>query len=274
MALGLQTNVSSLEVQKNVLKVHNALNQSFNRISSGYRINSAADDAAGLAVSESMRSQIRSYAVAERNANDAVSMCQTAEGALGEMHNVLGRMRELAMESANGTMSSTDRDNIQEEYSSLVNELERVQGSTNFNGVPLLLTDPTNIQFQIGISNDGADQLTIAFGGLDLSQLSASQVDGTDSSNALAALDTIDQTIDTISSSRAALGADMNRLDVVTNNIQTMRLNLSAANSRIRDTDVAEEMATLSKNQILSQAGVSLLSQSNQLPQLALQLLK
>jgi flagellin len=274
MALGLQTNVPSLEVQKNLFRTQTALSKSFNKISSGFRINSAADDAAGLAISESMKAQVRSYVVAERNANDAVSMAQTAEGALGEMHDVLGRMRELAMQSSNGTMSTIDRTNIQAEYSALQNELSRIQGGTNFNAVQLLAQDTTSVTFQVGLNNDPNDQLSIQFGGLDLSNLLSSSVAGDTPDSALTALGTIDSVSQAISTQRSSLGAAMNRLDVVTHNIQTMRLNLQAANSRIRDTDVAEEMAVLSKNQILSQAGVSVLAQANQLPQLALNLLK
>jgi flagellin len=274
MALGLLTNVASLDVQANLARTQTALTASFNKISSGDRINSAADDAAGLAISESMKAQIRSYVIAERNANDAVSMSQTAEGALGEMHDVLGRMRELAMQSSNGTYSTTDRDNIQQEYSALQAELDRIKQSTKFNGVDLLSANAKPITFQVGLTADTNDQLQVGFGELDLTNLLASSVSGSDPTNAQASLQTIDDAIQTVSSQRAALGAAMNRLNVVTQNIQTMRLNLTAANSRIRDTDVAAEMANLSKNQILSQAGVSVLAQANQLPQLALNLLK
>jgi flagellin len=274
MALGLLTNVASLDVQSNLARTQNALTASFNKISSGDRINTAADDAAGLAISESMKAQIRSYVIAERNANDAVSMAQTAEGALGEMHDVLGRMRELAMQSSNGTYSSIDRDNIQQEYSALQAELDRIKQSTKFNGVDLLSANAKPITFQVGLTADTNDQLQVAFGELDLTNLLASSVSGADPTNAQASLQTIDDAIQTVSSQRASLGAAMNRLNVVTQNIQTMRLNLTAANSRIRDTDVAAEMANLSKNQILSQAGVSVLAQANQLPQLALNLLK
>ena len=274
MALGLQTNIASLEIQKNLSRTQSALTTSFNRISSGYRINSAADDAAGLAISESMKAQIRSYVIAERNANDAVSMSQTAEGALGEMHDVLGRMRELAMQSSNGTMSTTDRDNIQQEYTALQSELSRIKESTKFNGVALLSATAAPVTFQVGLTADSNDQLQVDFGELNLTDLMGSNVSGADASAAQASLGTIDGAIQNISSQRAQLGAAMNRLTVVTQNIQTMRLNLSSANSRIRDTDVAEEMAQLSRTQILSQAGVSVLSQANQLPQLALNLLK
>ncbi len=274
MALGLQTNIASLDIQKNLSRTQNSLTTSFNRISSGYRINSAADDAAGLAISESMKAQIRSYVIAERNANDAVSMSQTAEGAMGEMHDVLGRMRELAMQSSNGTMSGTDRDNIQSEYSALQSELTRIKESTKFNGVALMSAAAAPVTFQVGLTADPNDQLQVDFGELDLTNLMASSVSGSDAVNAQASLAVIDAASQSISSQRAQLGAAMNRLSVVTQNIQTMRLNLSSANSRIRDTDVAEEMAQLSRTQILSQAGVSVLSQANQLPQLALNLLK
>jgi flagellin len=274
MALGLQTNVPAIEVQKNMYRTQSALTKSFNKISSGFRINSAADDAAGLAISESMKAQIRSYVVAERNANDAVSMAQTAEGALGEMHDVLGRMRELGMQAANGTMSEENRTNIQAEFEALQSEISRIQNGTQFNAVNLLVSSESAVIFQVGLKNVTNDQLTITFGGLDLSSVLATAVSGVSSDAALASLSEIDSAIQAVSTQRATLGAAMNRLDVVTHNIQTMRLNLSAANSRIRDTDVAEEMASLSKNQILSQAGVSVLAQANQLPQLALSLLK
>jgi flagellin len=274
MALGLLTNVASLDVQQNLNRTQLSLAASYNRVSSGDRINSAADDAAGLAISESMKSKIRSYVIAERNANDAVSMAQTAEGALGQMHDVLSRMRELAMQSANGTYSSIDRDNIQQEYTALQAELNRIKDSTKFNGVDLLSANAAPIVFQVGLTADSNDQLQVDFGELVLSDLMNSSVAGTDGTTAQASLQIIDDSIQLVSNQRAALGAAMNRLTVVTQNIQTMRLNLTAANARIRDTDVAEEMANLSRNQILSQAGVSVLSQANQLPQLALNLLK
>jgi flagellin len=274
MALGLLTNVASLNVQNNLTRTQALLTASFNKISSGDRINTAADDAAGLAISESMKAQIRSYVIAERNANDAVSMTQTAEGALGEMHNVLGRMRELAMQSSNGTYSSVDRGNIMKEYSALQAELDRIKQSTRFNGVELLSANAKPMVFQVGLTADPNDQLQVDFGELNLTDLMNSSVSGDDAINAQASLQVIDDAIQTVSSQRAALGATMNRLNVVTQNIQTMRLNLTAANSRVRDTDVAAEMANLSKNQILSQAGVSVLAQANQLPQLALNLLK
>jgi flagellin len=271
MALVINTNVASLEAQKNVLSNQKALQSSFNKLSSGFRVNSAADDAAGLAISESMKSQIRSYTVAERNAADGASMAQTAEGALGEVHNVLGRMRELAMQASNGSLGETDRDYLDAEYQSLKAEIGRVQGSAKFNGQELVGSADNEITFQVGLENTASDQITLTFGGVDLADLldSANTVAGTGADDALDALSTIDDAIETVSTSRSKFGAAMNRLDVATSTIQTMRLNISAANSRIRDVDVAEESAKMSRNQVLTQAGASVLAQANQIPQLA-----
>ncbi len=245
------------------------------RLSSGFRINSAKDDAAGLAISESMMTQIRSYTVAERNANDAISMVQTAEGALGEVQNIMGRMRELAMQGANGSLTDIDRGFLDTEYQALKAEIFRIQGSAKFNGKQLLNASAVAYTFQVGLDNTGSDQITITFGGFGLSAIldSASNVAGSTTSTALAALSIIDGTMDIISTERAKYGASMNRMEITTSSIQTMRLNLSAANSRIRDVDVAMETSTLAKNQVLSQAGVSVLSQANQLPQLAMKLI-
>jgi len=274
MALVIQTNISSMESQKNLLVNQAALSKSFNRLSSGFRINSAADDAAGLGISESMKSQIRSYTVAERNANDGISMAQTAEGALGEMHNVLGRMRELAMQSSNGSMTSQDRGYVQTEFSLLQAEMGRIQDSAKFNGKQLVAPSATVITFQVGLDNTSSDQISVTFGGLSLTSiLNSAAVSGASTSQALAALSVIDTAIQSVSTARSNFGAAMNRLEVSTSNIQTMRLNISSANSRIRDVDVAEETARMSKNQVLSQAGISILSQANQLPQLATQLI-
>ncbi len=276
MALTIQTNVASMQTQKNLSQTQSMLGQSFARLSSGFRVNSAADDAAGLAISESMKAQIRSYVVAERNANDAVSMTQTAEAALGEMHSILGRMRELAMQGANGSLTEADRGYLNTEFVELQEEMSRLQTSAKFNGRSLLAETAESVTFQIGPDDVASDQLTLSFGGLGLTSLLApsTNVSGATSANALAALGEIDSALTTISTERAKYGAAMNRLEVTVSSIQTMRLNLSAANSRIRDVDVAQETATLSRNQILSQAGVAVLAQANQLPQLALGLLQ
>jgi flagellin len=274
MALNIQTNVASLEAQKSLYGNQKALMSSFNKLSSGFRVNSAADDAAGLAISESMKSQIRSYTVAERNAADGISMSQTAEGALGEVHDVLGRMRELAMQASNGSLGSTDRGYTNTEFQSLSAEITRIQDSTKFNGNKLVNSTASTVTFQVGLNNSSSDQIAVDFGGLDLSALTATDISGATASAALAALGTIDTAITSVSDSRSKFGTAMNRLQVATGNIQTMRLNISAANSRIRDVDVAQETASLSRNQVLSQAGVSVLAQANQLPQMAFSLIQ
>lgn len=270
MALNIQTNVASLEAGRAVGRNQKALSASFNKLSSGFRVNTAADDAAGLAISESMKSQIRSYTVAERNAADGISMAQTAEGALGEVHEVLGRMRELAMQASNGSYGAADRDYVNKEFTKLGAEIERIQQSTKFNGKELIASTVTDdITFQVGLNDETFDKISVSFNNLTLTDVIAAGVDGADTVNALAALDTIDTAIASVSDKRAEFGASVNKLEVASNNIQTMRLNISAANSRIRDVDVAAESATMARNQVLSQASVSVLAQANQLPQLA-----
>ncbi len=276
MPLNIQTNVASIQANINVSRNQQALMGSFQKLSSGYRVNTAADDAAGLAISESMKSQVRSYTVAERNAADGVSMAQTAEGALGEVHEVLGRMRELAMQSSNGSLGSSDRDYLNQEFSSLQGEISRIQASTKFNGNDLISsTTAAAVTFQVGLNSNANDQVSVSFNGLNLSTVTgtATTVAGTNSGNALAALSTIDTAIATVSGARAGFGAAINKLGVASNNIQTMRLNISSANSRIRDVDVATETSNMSRNQVLTQAGISVLAQANKLPQLAFGLL-
>ena len=274
--IDVKSNIQSLDAQVKLNSTQMAVNKSFQRLSSGYRINTAADDAAGLAISESMKSQIRSYTVAERNASDAISMTQTAEASLGDMHDILGRMRELAMQSANGDMTSVDRGYIDTEFNSLKAEMGRIEGSAKFNGRQLVAAATSAITFQIGLDNTGSDQITLTFGGMSLSTLlsASTNVSGATAGNALASLQRIDDAIQTISTNRAKYGATLNRLDITVSSIQTMRLNITSANSRIRDVDVAMETANLSKNQVLAQAGVAVLAQANQLPQLALKLLQ
>jgi flagellin len=276
MPITIKTNIPSLQAQKNLQATTTALNSSFDRLSSGLRIVTAADDAAGLAISESMMTQIRSFTIAERNAQDAVSMVQTAEGALSEVHSIMGRLRELAMQGANGSLTSSDRGFLDTEYQALKAEIGRIQQSAKFNGKELLSLNVSTIQFQIGLDNTTSDQLTLTFGGFGLTAItgSANLISGSGISAALDALSTIDNALSIVSTERAKYGAAMNRLGITISSIQTMRLNLSAANSRIRDVDVAAETAALARNQVLSQAGVSVLSQANQLPQLALNLLQ
>jgi len=274
MALVIQTNVAAMSAQKNLDKNQKMLAGSFQKLSSGFRVNTAADDAAGLAVSESMKSQIRSFTVAERNAGDAISMAQTAEGSLGDVHDILGRMRELGVQSANGSLTNGDRGYLNTEFGALKSEITRIQGSAKFNGVTLLQATAATVKFQVGLNNTGSDQIDVTFGGVTLGAVaSGGAADVSTQTAALNSLAQIDTAIGNVSSYRSKFGAAMNRLDVATSNIQTMRLNISAANSRIRDVDVATETSALSRNQVLSQAGASILAQTNQLPQLAFGLL-
>jgi len=267
------TNLASLSVQRNLRKNYGALQKSFARFSSGLRINSAADDAAGLAISESMRSRIRSYAVAERNAQDGISMVQTAEGALGEVHSVLGRMRELAMQASNGTLSVSDRSQVANEFSELQSEVTRLQGSAEFNGVQVISENSTSVGFQVGVSAGAFDRINVTLGGVTLTTVLAASTALFSQTSALDSLARIDSAIESVSTSRAGFGAAMNRLGIAQSSNATMRLNLSAAESRIRDLDIAQEAMNLTRNQVLAQAGLSILLQANQLPQMAFSLI-
>jgi flagellin len=268
MGLRINTNVASLNAQSNLFNVTSKLSGNYSRLSSGLRIASAADDAAGLGISERMRSQVRSYGVAARNAQDGLSLAQTAEGALGEVSNILGRMRELAMQSSNGTLSANDRTTLDAEYDALVDEITRISGDTEFNGVALL--DNTNtVAIQVGV--DAGE--TIALTMVDVSALTVAADDVSTQAGASAALAKIDADIETVNTARGSLGAGQNRLSSTLRSILNTRENLSAAESRIRDVDVASETAELTKNSIMQQAATSVLAQANAQPQLALSLL-
>jgi len=269
MGLRVNTNIASLTAQRNLGAVSNRLQGNYSRLASGLRIASAADDAAGLAISERMRSQIRSFTVAGRNAQDGISLVQTAEGALNEVSNQLGRLRELAIQASNGTLTTPDRATLDLEFQALKNEITRISGETEFNGVALLdNTTPLNIH--VGL--DSTD--TIAVTPVDVAGVSATLGDVTDETNALAQLALVDTAIGDISTARGALGASQNRLQSAFASIQSARENLSAAESRIRDVDIASETADLTRNSILQQAATSVLGQANAQPQIALSLLQ
>jgi len=279
MALSIKTNVESLGAQRNLSNTQKTLAANFGRLSSGLRINTAADDAAGLAISERLKSQIRSLSQAERNANDGISLLQTAEGALNENSGLLIRMRELAMQASTDTVGTAEKALLQTEFDELVNEIGRIADVTQFNGVNLLDGTTSAFNFQVGIGATPADTIsanmvsisTSAYGGAgDLSALDIA----TSSSSAASALATLDTAINVTSESRASLGSVQNRLQVTVSNLQGARENLTAANSRIRDVDVAEESSALTRNNILLQAGVAVLSQANLAPQAALSLLR
>jgi len=278
MAITINTNVASLNAQRNLGTTQMQLQGNLGRLSTGLRINTAADDAAGLAISEKLKAQIRGLAQAERNANDGVSLLQTAEGAMNEVSGIMSRMRELAVQSATGTVGDAERVFLNNEFQALSDEIDRIADVTEFNGTLLLDGSSSNLTFQVGINATSQDRLSV---GID--DLHADQLGGTSSnistqnlssvSAAQASLAVIDQAISDISASRGELGAFQNRLNVTIANLGSARENLSAANSRIRDVDVASETAAMTRNNILMQAGVSVLAQANQMPSVALSLL-
>jgi flagellin len=275
----VRTNVASLNAQRNLFQTQNTIDSALARLSSGYRITKAGDDAAGLGISVNLEAQIRSYNQAARNAQDGISVVQTAEGALNEVSNIITRMRELAMQSASAGVSNTERTYIQKESDALKTEINRIADATEYNGNALLNTTGKVLTFQIGIRNIAAnDRISVTTVDVNLSSLGAAGVFSTLSlstqTTAQLALSSIDIALQMVSQARASLGATGNRLTSVISQIQTASENLSAGNSRIRDVDVAEESSRLSRAQILMQAGVSVLAQANQVPQLALKLLQ
>jgi flagellin len=275
MGMSIRTNVSSLNAQKNLMSTESQLDSSLSKLSSGYRITKAGDDAAGLGISSNLSAQIRSYNQAARNAADGQSVIQTAEGALNETVNILSRLRELAMQSASSGVGDTERAYIQAEVTQLVSEIDRVANSTEYNGQMLLNGTGTTLTFQVGIRNNSAanDRISVTTVNATAGSLSVNTLSLSTAASAQNALSTIDSAINTLSSSRATLGAAGNRFNTVGQTIRTAAENLSAGNSRIRDVDVAEETAAMSRAQILMQAGVSVLAQANQMPQIALKLL-
>lgn len=279
MGISIVTNLPSLLAQRNLGSTQRDLQDSIGRLSSGLRINRAADDAAGLGISENLKADIRSMVQAKRNANDAISLTQVAEGAMNEMQGIATRMRELGMQSANGTLGVTERSYIQTEFNQLRNEINRISATTEFNGQMLLDGSASaGLTMQIGIHNTGNDRLSMSVTRLTTSTIGSTSMHLASASlstatNAQIALDLFDKAIEQLSTSRSNLGALQNRIMITINNLDVAHENLSAANSRIRDVDVAEESGRLTKNQILSQAGVAILGQANQLPSAALSLI-
>ena len=263
MSLRINSNVDALAAHRRLSATSDAVSKSMERLSSGLRINKAADDAAGLGISEKMRGQVRGLAQAQRNIQDGVSMVQTAEGNLDEVHSILQRVRELAVQYKNGSLSQSGKDAITSEVNALTSEIDRIQTSAQFNGITLLGTS-TSVTFQVG-AND-SDTISVTFG---KAAVSASY-DLTSS----AILSTIDADIDKVSATRSSFGAVQNRLDHALTVAGTYQENLTSAESRIRDVDMAEEMVNLTKNQILQQAGTAMLAQANQAPQSVLNLLR
>ena len=274
MALTVQTNVQSMFAYNHMEKTSASLSKTFARLSSGYRINDASDDAAGLGISKSMNAQVRSYAVAERNANDAISMVQTADGGADQIHELLTRMRDLAVQASNGSLAANDYTNLDAEFQASLSEIDRIATATQFNGINLLSGVAAGRDFQVGIGTASTDRITVNFGGADATRLAVNGTAVTTFTNAQAAITALDAGIQSLSGVRGQFGAAMNRVNVAVASLQSMQTNTAASLSRIRDTDVANEAANLSRYQVLSQAGASVLAQANQSSQVALSLLR
>ncbi|MBF0215038.1 MAG: flagellin FliC [Magnetococcales bacterium] len=279
MSLSIATNVTSLTAQRNLMRSTSALGTTFQRLSSGLRINSAKDDAAGMSISTRMTAQIRGLNQAVRNANDGISMMQVAEGALDETTNALQRIRELAVEAANDTMNSTDRAALQKEIDQLLSEIDRIATQTEFNNQVLLSGAwETSKVFQVGANQNQTIAVTVdRTTTTSLLSMTAAGVAGainvSTQGSANATLARIDRALDSVSDIRASLGAYQNRFEMVIANLSNVSENTSAARSRIVDADIAAESADLTRNSILQQAGTAILAQANQQPQIALQLL-
>jgi len=275
MALSINTNIMSLNAQRNLNTSQASLSVSLQRLSSGLRINSASDDAAGLAISSGLTSQINGLNQATRNANDGISLAQTADGALSQISNILQRMSQLAVEAATATVGTSQRTDINAEVTQLKTQIGQIASKTNFNGVNLLSgSNASGFVLQIG-ANQG-DTITLTISGVTLSKLSISglTVSGATGSAAASAITAISNALEKINTNRANLGAIVNRLGYVVSLNQITSNNLSAANSQIQDTDFAAETANLTKNNILQQAGTAILAQANSIPQNVLSLLR
>jgi flagellin len=275
MGLRINTNVASLSAQRNLQKATLGLHRNFEHLSTGRRIARASDDAAGLAIATRLTAQIRSLNQASRNANDGISLVQAAEGSLDELGSVLTRARELAVESANGTLSGTDQDALQAEFAALIRQVDQIAGSTDFNGIDLLNSAGNVVTFQIGAgTTSGIDTLDVTLTSVLSTDLSIDTLDIGSTGDAHTAIDSLDAAIDIISSERSALGAVQNTLTGTISAVEIRSENLSAARSRILDVDVASETAELTKHNILQQAALSVLAQANQQPQAVLSLLQ
>ncbi len=284
MALVVNTNISALNAQRNLSTTNSQLATSLQRLSSGLRVNSAKDDAAGSAIAEGLTSAIRGGNQAMRNANDGISVGQTAEGALGQVANNLQRIREIAVQASNGSISDTNRSQLQKEVDQLTQEISRIVQTTEFNGTKLL-SGASTITFQVGFSGSSDNQVSVTTSNLAQSGsaglnsynstlTSTGTIDVTTSGNASGAITKLDADISQIANIRATFGSVQNRFEAVVSNLQNYVENLSASKSRITDADFAAETAQLTRNQILQQAGTSILAQANTLPQSALTLLR
>lgn len=277
MAIRINTNIDSVFAQKHLARTQRALRGTMEHLSSGLRLTRAADDAAGMGVSEKMRAHIRSLKMAARNCNDGISMVQTAEGALSETGDILSRMRELAVESASEVLQATERAYLQAEFTALQEEIERMADSTEFNGLNLADGSTTSVDVQVGIFNVAAqDRISLVLQDTQTATLgvNTTAVDLTTAANSQVAITEIDEAIDSVNNSRSVYGAAQNRLTSALRNLENYTENLIETESRIRDVDFAQATADMSRHQIFSQAGISVLSQANSTPQAALSLLQ
>ena len=274
MGLRVNTNIASINAQRALSDVTSRLNSSYRRLSTGLRITTAADDAAGLAISERLRSQIRSLGQAKRNSNDGISLAQTAEGALDEVNNILIRLRELSVQASNGTVSDQDRATLQQEFTSLRSEINRIGRTTEFGGINLLDGSSSVVAFHVGFGTANAiNQISVSLDPVLSTSLNLNTVDIGSGGDTSLAIGQIDAAINTVSSLRGSLGALQNRLGSTVRNLSVQVENLEAANSRIRDVDVASETSRLTRNSILQQAAIAILAQANAQPTAALALL-
>ena len=274
----IQHNIAAINSYRNLSTNQSALSKNLEKLSSGYKINRAGDDAAGLAISETMRSQINGLNQAVNNANDAIGLIQTAEGAMTETHSMLQRMKTLATQAANGTYTKTARDNIKAEIDALNKEITRIATTTEFNGEkplnPDTKTKVKNLTFFIGASADASNAMTVLQMTMTATALTIAQIAVDNTTNAFKAMKSIDAAIEKVSTYRATLGAAQNRLEHTVNNLKVTSENITSAESRIRDTDMADEITAYTKNNILLQAAQSMLSQSNAMPQGVLSMLQ
>ena len=278
MAISIKTNVASIRSQRNLAKATNSFQSSVEKLSSGLRINRAGDDAARSAISSQMSALQLGFKQADRNSNDAISLVQTAEGALNESGGIVTRMRELAVQAANeGTMDTTERGYLQQEFNLLRSELDRIVNVTEYNGQKLvdgsISSTATALDFQVGMNNTANDRIALSLANTTSTGLSIDTDSLATASQAQAAIDALDTALATINTERSTLGSTQNRLQMTISNLGNMYENMAAGNSRLKDVDVAEESAAFSRNQILSQAATSMLAQANQLPQSALSLI-
>ncbi len=273
MGLRINTNVSSLNTQRHLANTSSKFAKSMEKLSSGLRINRAGDDAAGLAISEGLKADIRALDQAARNSADGISMTQTAEGSLDEVSSILLRMKELAEQSLNGTLSNTDRGYLNSEFTALSSEIDRISNSAEFNGVKLLDGTGGTVGIQVGIGTAASDSVDIDLS-VDMDAAALTLTSGVDTTtSASTSMSEIDAAIETVTSTRADFGAVQNRLESSIRNINMTSENLAAANSRIRDVDIAKETSNMTSHQILMQAGTSILSQANMTSSLAMALM-